>query len=188
MHERVEWMRPVDTAILELLSSISTLQLTAGNIATNIDYERNYVNKRCRKLTDEGLLNREDIGDPYYDITPEGIAVVNNDIDPGKLRSDYRVYRGDRTDESWIRVTINGEPLGPRNDLVGQATPAFEWGYHGNGPLHLSAAVLADVVGDDKANKWKDRFCKDIISNLSDTWELTAIEIQEYVDKYECDS
>ena len=188
MYERVAWMRPVDTAILELLYSVPTLQLSAGNIATNIDYERNYVNKRCRKLADEGLLNREELGDPYYDITSEGVAVVDNDADPEELRSDYRMYRGKRTDEGWNKVTVNGEPLGPRTDLVKQEAPAFEWGYYGNGPLHLSVAMLADVVGDDKANTWRERFCRDLVSNFSDTWEMSAIEIKNYVEKHESGS
>lgn len=187
MHECVDWMRPVDTDILNFLKNIPSAKLTAGNIAANVDYHRTYVSKRCKILTQQELLGSEGGGSPYYRVTDKGLSTVAGDIESSELRDLDRVYEGERLEGDWTRVEVGGKPLEPRNDLLKDTTTKFEWGYVGAGPAHLAAAMLADVVGDEKAEEWKKQFCKDVTAGFSDGWELTAREIRDYVAEKESD-
>ena len=73
MWNRVPWMKPVDTAILNLLSPPKPLELTPSNIAINIDYDSGYVAKRCKDLEARGLLKSADRdGYPAYSVTSLG--------------------------------------------------------------------------------------------------------------------
>ena len=67
--QSAEWMRPIDDAILEILSS-SGLILTPTVIAYNIDYCRDEVNRRLSKLEAEGLVERVERG--KYRLTDHG--------------------------------------------------------------------------------------------------------------------
>ena len=86
MYSRVDWMMPVDMAILGLLAPPKPLKLTPGNIAVNIEYSRGHVSKRCRVLVDNGLLSVEENGDPYFSITDLGRQVVDREVDPSVLQ------------------------------------------------------------------------------------------------------
>ncbi|WP_331233955.1 helix-turn-helix transcriptional regulator [Natronorarus salvus] len=56
-----EWMRPLDDAILEVLSR-SGLVLTPAVIAFNLGYSREEVNRRIRKLEERGFVERIERG------------------------------------------------------------------------------------------------------------------------------
>lgn len=75
---RVPWMTQGDDRILETLES-SGLILSPAVIAKNIDYTRNYVNKRMRKLRDECLVER--VEDGYYRISDRGQAYLRGELD-----------------------------------------------------------------------------------------------------------
>lgn len=51
-------------------------------------------------------------------------------------------YSG-RRDRRHASVTVDGEPLPPRNDLVDHSPDGFSWGYAGSGPSQLALALLA---------------------------------------------
>lgn len=59
-----------------------------------------------------------------------------------------KLYRGIFVGE-WL-VTVNGQPLNPRLDLVNHSPTGFSWGYLGSGPAQLALALLADILGDDQ--------------------------------------
>ena len=86
VYSRVDWMMPVDMAILGLLAPPKPLQLTPGNIAVNIEYSRGHVSTRCRVLVDHGLLEVEENGDPYFSITELGQRVLDREVDPSELQ------------------------------------------------------------------------------------------------------
>jgi hypothetical protein len=50
-----------------------------------------------------------------------------------------------------VSVYVDDEPLDPRNDLVDHSPTGFSWGYGGSGPAQLALAILADLVGDERA-------------------------------------
>jgi hypothetical protein len=54
-------------------------------------------------------------------------------------------YQGTVTpgEMNWT-VTVDGEPLDPRNDLVNHSPDGLSWGYAGSGPAQLGLAILAD--------------------------------------------
>ena len=55
-------------------------------IAANIDYTQEYISRRCRKLTDAGLLQRVDASN--YRVTELGERFLAGDIDAEDLESD----------------------------------------------------------------------------------------------------
>jgi hypothetical protein len=59
-----------------------------------------------------------------------------------------KIYRGQR-DASGVWVTVDGQPLPERRDLVNHSLTGFEWGYGGSGPAQLALAIVADCLGDD---------------------------------------
>lgn len=73
-----------DDRILETLKS-SGIILSPAVLAYNTDYSRNYVNKRLRKLRDNGLVNRVDSG--YYEITDRGCEYLNGSLAAEELES-----------------------------------------------------------------------------------------------------
>lgn len=71
MRPRVSWMTRADDAILELLSEAG-IATNPSTIAFNIDYDRRYVARRCRTLSEHGLVNRVHEGKAMYRITELG--------------------------------------------------------------------------------------------------------------------
>ena len=186
MQEQIDWMLPIDEEILSVLSE-SRLALSQKNIAININYDRSYVGKRVGLLVGAGLLEVENHRGSYYRITDFGVALLDEKLDPGILNNDeatelgQRVYQG-KHDNCQTKVTVNGDALKPRPDIFPLNTSVeFEWGYIGGGPLHLSAALLADVLDDTTAKTRMNDFLHNVVKELDDHWELTAKEIQTYI-------
>ena len=71
-----------DDRILETLES-SGLVLSPAVLAYNTDYTRNYINKRIRKLRENGLVDRVDEG--YYQISDRGQAYLSGEINTDDL-------------------------------------------------------------------------------------------------------
>lgn len=77
-------------------------------------------------------------------------------------------------------VPLLAEPLNLRLDLVNHSPTGFEWGYAGSGPAQLALAILADVLGEDKAAiTLHQAFKFHTIAKLPrDTpWELTVHQV-----------
>lgn len=71
-----------DDRILETLES-SELVLSPRVIAENTDYTGNYINKRMKKLRENGLVNRVDDG--LYEITEKGRAYLSGEVESDDL-------------------------------------------------------------------------------------------------------
>ena len=74
-----------DDRILETLAE-SELILSPAVIAINIEYTRNYVNKRVAVLLENGLIER--VQDGYYQITEKGRKYLAGDLDANDLELD----------------------------------------------------------------------------------------------------
>jgi len=99
MYSRVDWFKPGDAAILNLLCAPKPLEMTPSNIARNIDYSRGYVSERCSVLLETGLLDVDRDGtDPYYSATELGESLVNRELSEKDLREIGEVLEDD--DES----------------------------------------------------------------------------------------
>jgi len=82
MRPRVEWMTRADDYILEFFEE-TEIVATPHVVAANIDYSRQYVNRRIRKLADHDLV--ENTGDGLYRITDRGRDYLTGNIDPDDL-------------------------------------------------------------------------------------------------------
>lgn len=73
-------MKDVDKAILGLLVE-SELKLTPSNIAENTGYSGGYIRKRCTRLAEFGVLEKDDAGShPFYQVTEKGRSYFNGEI------------------------------------------------------------------------------------------------------------
>lgn len=85
MVERVDWFAPVDYEILQFYEQ-HDIQATAKVIAANIEYDRQYVNKRCNRLTDAGLLLKQEGG--LFELSNSGRAFLAGELDAEDLERD----------------------------------------------------------------------------------------------------
>lgn len=87
MYSRVEWFKPADAAIVNLLASPKKLKLTPSNIALNIDYSRGYISERCRILVEAGVLDvNGGSGDPTYSVTDIGQDIADRELEADDIR------------------------------------------------------------------------------------------------------
>ncbi|MFC4449812.1 MarR family transcriptional regulator [Halorussus aquaticus] len=82
MVERVRWMSPIDYEILLFFEDHDIL-VSPKVLAVNIDYDRQYTSKRCRKLTQEGILEQDDSG--LYRLSDKGRKFLSGDLDAEEL-------------------------------------------------------------------------------------------------------
>lgn len=84
MRPRVEWMTRADDYILEFFED-TEIVATPHVVSANIDYSRQYVNRRIRTLSENGLL--ENTGNGLYRITDRGRAYLAGEVDADELSS-----------------------------------------------------------------------------------------------------
>lgn len=85
MVERVRWMAPVDYEIMLFFDEHSIL-ISPRVLGANIDYDRQYVSKRCRTLSNAGLLTAVDTG--LYQLTDTGRTYLEGNLDVSELESE----------------------------------------------------------------------------------------------------
>ncbi|WP_323805934.1 DUF6166 domain-containing protein [Halalkaliarchaeum sp. AArc-CO] len=99
--------------------------------------------------------------------------------------STEAVYRGRRDPTApvgeEVEVTVDGEPLDKRYDLLSASPSGFEYGYGGSGPAQLAIAILAHAYNDDFACEWYQRFKREVIAELpEDGWTLTTSDLDAW--------
>lgn len=85
MVERVSWMAPVDYEIM-LFFDEHAIQVSPRVLAANIDYDRQYVSKRCRALSEADLLESVETG--LYQLTDAGHDYLEGELDVRELEDD----------------------------------------------------------------------------------------------------
>jgi len=75
-------MTQADERVLEFLHE-KDIVASPSVIAANIDYTQEYLSRRCRKLTNAGLLQRADASN--YRITDLGEKFLDGDIDSDEI-------------------------------------------------------------------------------------------------------
>lgn len=103
----------------------------------------------------------------------------------GVATAEQTVYRGRRDpaapvgDE--VEVTVDGEPLDCRYDLLSASPSGFEFGYGGSGPAQLAIALLAHAYSDEFACEYDQCFKREVVSELpEDGWTLTKGDLDEW--------
>ncbi|AZH26851.1 phage repressor protein [Haloplanus aerogenes] len=88
MRKPAEWMVYADERILEFLSEYGNHQPAQiadrmSELGESLQYHRKYVGKRCRILTQYGLL--ENLGNGVYAITESGEEYLDGELDAQTL-------------------------------------------------------------------------------------------------------
>ena len=93
------------------------------------------------------------------------------------------IYNGFRLGSA-IRVTVNGNALNSRCDLLSKSPSELDWGCKSDGSDQLALALLANRFGDDNsALKLYLGFSHDVITKLPYTrWSLTTYDIDRYLE------
>ncbi|MFD1635198.1 phage repressor protein [Haloplanus ruber] len=90
MRHSGDWMTLVDDRVLEYIRENESGSPTQMKKEGPIHYSRQYVDKRCRKLADEGLLRH--LGNGVYVLTDDGEAYLDGTLDT----------------QNWVRLDENG--------------------------------------------------------------------------------
>ena len=85
MRPRIDWMTRSDDRILEFLDD-KGIVASASVIAVNIEYNPNYISRRCRRLAEAGLIQRIDSSN--YRLTDFGERYLTGEIDSDELEID----------------------------------------------------------------------------------------------------
>ena len=92
------------------------------------------------------------------------------------------VFVGHRFAPLGCSVTVDGQPLPPRNDLRNHSPDGFEWGYGGSGPAQLALAILCRAVGDELAQQYYQDFKFKVVAGFAkDGWQLTGAEVVDWL-------
>lgn len=99
--------------------------------------------------------------------------------------AEQTVYRGRRDPTApvgeEVKITVDGEPLDCRYDLLSASPSGFEWGYGGSGPAQLAIAILADAYGASIASEHYQQFKQEIVAELPDKeWTLTKQDLDSW--------
>ncbi|PGF17169.1 phage repressor protein [Natrinema sp. CBA1119] len=78
-------MAPVDYEIM-LFFDVHPILVSPKVLAVNIEYDRQYVSRRCSALSDAGLLESVDTG--LYQLTETGDSYLKGDLDVSELETD----------------------------------------------------------------------------------------------------
>ncbi|QIB74966.1 hypothetical protein G3I44_12155 [Halogeometricum borinquense] len=103
----------------------------------------------------------------------------------GVATAEQTVYRGRRDPAAPVseelEVTVDGEPLAKRYDLLSASPSGFETGYNGSGPAQLAIAILAHAYDDEFAREWYQQFKRDVVATLPESgWTLTKSDLDEW--------
>ncbi|WP_026046141.1 hypothetical protein [Halorubrum sp. T3] len=92
MRHSGDWMTLVDDRVLEYLSEHESGSPAEMKREGPINYSRQYIDKRCKRLTEEGLTKH--FGNGIYVITDDGKAYLDGRLDTQEWR-----YTDDDADE-----------------------------------------------------------------------------------------
>jgi predicted transcriptional regulator len=84
MRHSGKWMTSLDDRILEFLSENNPTTPTKMTKEASLPYSRQHVDRRCKKLDEEGLL--EGLGNGVYMITDDGRAYLDGRLDTENWR------------------------------------------------------------------------------------------------------
>ncbi|MDB9281581.1 MarR family transcriptional regulator [Halorubrum ezzemoulense] len=79
MRHSGKWMTSLDDRILEFLHENKPTTPTRMTTEASLPYSRQHVDRRCKKLDEEGLL--ESLGNGVYMITEDGEAYLKGHLD-----------------------------------------------------------------------------------------------------------
>jgi len=122
----------------------------------------------------------------------QGLMDATLEVEQGQTTQDRAtqktksVYTGTRNGVM-VSVTVDGEPLDPRRDLVNCHMTRFSWGIVGYSADQLALAILAHHIGGDgsEAIELHKAFKMAVIRRIPthEDWTLTSDQIEEYINR-----
>lgn len=99
--------------------------------------------------------------------------------------STEHVYHGRRSPTAPVgeecTVTVDGEPLDCRYDLLSASPTGFQWSYRGSGPAQLAIAILAHAYSDEFACEHYQQFKREVVAYLpEDHWTLRTSDLDAW--------
>lgn len=99
--------------------------------------------------------------------------------------STETVFRGEHDPTAPVgqeyTVTVDGEPLDCRYDLLSASPSGPAWGYGGSGPAQLAITILAHTYDDKFACEHYQKFKREVVSELPEEgWTLTKADLDEW--------
>ena len=99
--------------------------------------------------------------------------------------STETVYRGRRDPTAPVgeecTVTVDGDSLPKRYDLLSASPSGYAWSYQGSGPAQLAIAILAHAYDDEFAGAHYQQFKREVIAELpEDGWTLTKSDLDAW--------
>lgn len=94
-----------------------------------------------------------------------------------------KMYVGQRDlDADRCEVTVDGQPLDPRVELLELSPDGFEWGYRGAAAGQFALALLADATGDNELALSCYKKSRDhCVASLGGEWLLSEATIRVWV-------
>jgi hypothetical protein len=87
-----------------------------------------------------------------------------------------------------VTVTVDGEPLPRRYDLLSASPSGFEFGYGGSGPAQLAVALLAHAYDGEFACEHYQQFKREVVSELPEGgWSLRTRDLDAWREVF-CDA
>ena len=127
------------------------------------------VASETKGLRRETADNRDSITDSSSELTAAAHTVYRGRRDPTAPVGDE------------VEVTVNGEPLDCRYDLLSASPAGFQFGHGGSGPAQLAIAMLADALGDEFACEHYQQFKREVVSKLPEQgWTLTKQDLNAW--------
>jgi hypothetical protein len=99
--------------------------------------------------------------------------------------STETVYRGRRDPTAPVgeeyTVTVDGDSLPKRYDLLSASPSGYSWSHRGSGPAQLAIAMLAHAFDDEFACEHYQQFKREVIAELpEDGWTLTTSDLDAW--------
>lgn len=106
----------------------------------------------------------------------------------GELATDstaQSLYRGRRDPTApvgnQVEVTVDGEPLPRRYDLLSASPSGFEFSFGGSGPAQLAVAMLAHAYTDEFAVEHYQQFKREVVAKLPEEgWTLRERDLDAW--------
>jgi hypothetical protein len=122
--------------------------------------------------------------------TPSAASFGLSDEETLSDHDSQPIYRGQRDTTAPVgeecSVTVDGEPLDCRYDLLSASPAGFEWNYEGSGPAQLAIALLAHALNDHFAATHYQRFKRNVVAELPENgWTLSKSEIEQFAENAE---
>ncbi|QKY21346.1 hypothetical protein B4589_013550 [Halolamina sp. CBA1230] len=78
-------------------------------------------------------------------------------------------------------VTVDGDTLPKRYDLLSASPSGYAWAYSGSGPAQLAIAILAHAYDDEFATMHYQQFKREVVSELpEDRWTLRTPDLDAW--------